>query len=204
MGVVGAMERPGDENLAGLENVSAAEPFREGGQVSATVGNADLEGAQLFPAVVKNFRSEILRSSFLHSTAPTDYSGVSPDVAVGATPWSKNCNADAVVQSAWKSLPDNSLHLPWENNFWEMCVSLADSSSSSHVGAQVGRRVVANFLRVARSFLHHVRDVSEVTWQEEGTATWEMAIGRRMSLLEFWDTDQVLVSRLIAQKQTFD
>ena len=110
---------------------------------------------------------------------------------------SENYNADFIVQSAWKSLPNREIEMPWESGFWDKFLDPSISAFDMlargvkrpmpfHAEAlqpenkedPVDKRVMARQTLEVSGFLQYIKDVPERTWREEREATWETAIRR--------------------------
>ena len=118
---------------------------------------------------------------------------------------SENYNADFIVQSAWKSLPNREIEMPWESGFWDKfldpSISAFDMLSRGvkrpmpfHAEAlqpenkedPVDKRVLARQTLEVGGFLQYVKDVPERTWREEREEIWETAIRRWILFIEQW------------------
>ena len=135
---------------------------------------------------------------------------------------SENYNTDVIVQSAWKSLPNREIELPWESGFWN---KFLDPSISAYdmlnrgikrpmpfhaeplqretMEDVVDKRVMTKQTLPVKGFLQHIKDVSERTWREEREATWEIAIRRWILLLEQWETREVPLLEALHSKSSF-
>ena len=135
---------------------------------------------------------------------------------------SENYNTDVIVQSAWKSLPNREIELPWESGFWN---KFLDPSVSAYdmltrgikrpmpfhaeplqretMEDVVDKRVMTKQTLPVKGFLQHIKDVPERTWREEREATWEIAIRRWILLLEQWGTKEVPLLEALHSKSSF-
>ena len=135
---------------------------------------------------------------------------------------SENYNADFIVQSAWKSLPNREIEMPWESGFWDKfldpSISAFDMLSRGvkrpmpfHAEAlqpenkedQVDKRVLARQTLEVGGFLQYIKDVPERTWREEREATWETAIRRWILLIEQWEAKDVPLLEALHSKTSF-
>ena len=131
-------------------------------------------------------------------------------------------NPELVVQSAWKSLANKEMELPWEGGFWDKfldpnipAIELftrgikrplpfhAEPSSSSAAVSEVDRRVMTAQTVEIKNFLQHIRDVPIRTWQEEREAVWETAVRRWVVLLDQWDAGENHLLLTLQSKATF-
>ena len=131
-------------------------------------------------------------------------------------------NPELVVQSAWKSLTNKEMELPWEGGFWDKfldpnipAIELfsrgikrplpfhAEPSSSSATVSEVDRRVMSAQTVEIKNFLQHIRDVPIRTWQEEREAVWETAVRRWVVLLDQWDAGDNHLLLTLQGKTTF-
>ena len=135
---------------------------------------------------------------------------------------SANYNTDVIVQSAWKSLPNREIELPWESGFWN---KFLDPSISAYdmlargikrpmpfhaeplqhgtMEDVVDKRVVTKQTLPVTGFLQHIKDVPERTWREEREAMWEIAIRRWILLLEQWEPRDVPLLEALHSKDSF-
>ena len=157
------------------------------------------------------------------SFLPTDFSGDLPfpfdfsDVGL-----QQSYNVDAVVSSAWHSLRSEDYKMPWETDFWDQFlnpeVTVMEQLSRGfkrpmsappvHVAkssedVEVDRRVAQKTFPLITSFLQHIKDVPERSWQEERDALWETSIRRWVALLDQWTAEDSLLLQAIQGKNTF-
>ena len=135
---------------------------------------------------------------------------------------SANYNTDVIVQSAWKSLPNREIELPWESGFWNKFLDPSISAYNmlargikrpmpfhaeplQHETMEdvVDKPVVTKQTLPVTGFLQHIKDVPERTWREEREATWEIAIRRWILLLEQWETRDVPLLEALHSKSSF-
>ena len=136
----------------------------------------------------------------------TDFSGFLPGSSLDRSlDVSSDYNPETVVQSAWKSLATENVKLPWERGFWDSFLDpntsvmdmlgrgfkrpvpapvLQESASASSV--EIERRVFPRPFKEVKSFLQHVRDIPERSWQEEREAMWETSVRRWVALTDTW------------------
>ena len=136
----------------------------------------------------------------------TDFSGFLPEnSSVSDLGVASDYNPETVVQSAWKSLSAETFKLPWERGFWDPFLDpnksvmdmmekgfkrplpapvIQDSGSTS--SSEVERRVFPRPFQEVKSFLQHVRDIPERSWQEEREAMWETSVRRWVALTDTW------------------
>ena len=131
-------------------------------------------------------------------------------------------NPELVVQSAWKSLTNKEMELPWEGGFWDKfldpnipAIELfsrgikrplpfhAEPASSSAAVSEVDRRAMSAQTVEIKNFLQHIRDVPIRTWQEEREAVWETAVRRWVVLLDQWDAGDNHLLLTLQGKTTF-
>eukprot|EP00435_Cladocopium_sp_Y103_P063051 s1132_g24.t1 len=161
--------------------------------------------------------------SYEPSLCPTDFSGELPfPSGLSGIELSSDYNPNAVVSAAWNSLRSEVYKMPWENNFWDQfldpSVSVMDQLSSgfkrplpapavaiagSSESSEVDRRVAAKTFPVVTSFLQHIRDVPERSWQEERDALWETAIRRWVALIDHWEPGDSMLLNAIRAKSNF-
>ena len=163
------------------------------------------------------------QSSGYDPSCCTDFSGFLPHgTSDGQEPLSLKYDADRILHSAWNSLPSREPELHGESDFWtrfldpnisamdmltkgiKRPMSVADVSSlNSSASTEVGRRVEAHQTVEVKSFLQHIRDVSEKTWKEEREAQWEIAIRRWVAILESWNAENIPLASAIQSKDNF-
>ena len=177
------------------------------------------EGDRLFGGPELEHNSPYYEPSLL----PTDFSETLPcpsfeqPVALAS-----NYNVDAVVNSAWNSLRSDVYKLPWETDFWNQfldpgvtvmeqmargfkrpmstpAVTVAEASDS----AEVDRRVSTKTFPLITSFLQHIKDVPERSWQEERESLWETGIRRWVALVEQWHVGDSVLLQSLHNKRTF-
>ena len=177
------------------------------------------EGDRLFGGSELEHNSPYYEPSLL----PTDFSETLPcpsfeqPVALAS-----NYNVDAVVNSAWNSLRSDVYKLPWETDFWNQfldpgvtgmeqmargvkrpmstpAVTVAEASDS----AEVDRRVSTKTFPLITSFLQHIKDVPERSWQEERESLWETGIRRWVALVEQWHVGDSVLLQSLHNKRTF-
>ena len=115
-------------------------------------------------------------ASYYEPSIRSDFSRFLPVFTTdGCEPLAADYDADRVVQSAWKSLPNTELELHWEKDFWSRFldpnVSALDmmtrgikrpmpvpdvTASSSSVATDVERRVASNQTVEVKNFLQHI------------------------------------------------
>ena len=182
-----------------------------------TTGN--LQGVELFGYS----DGEVGSAAYEPSMLQTDFSGDLPvhtgdeDLGISA-----GYNVDAVVGSAWNNLRSEDYKLRWETDFWDqfldpsvsvmeqmskgfkrpLAVPVLQSTDSTDT-TEVDRRVAAKPFPLIKSFLKHVKDVPECSWQEEREACWETGIRRWVALLDQWNAGDSTLLQAIHSKQTF-
>ncbi len=131
---------------------------------------------------------------------------------------SETYDADAVLDSAWKNIPDPGLKQFWENDFWENLfnpsISAVDSMTrglkrpfqpqpvdESLDHEELVEHRIAKKISVATgpSYLHCVADSVELSWKEEREAKWEVAVRRWVSLIDSWTGDAHICQLLRGQ-----
>ena len=153
----------------------------------------------------------------------TDFSGdlpvhtVDDDLGISA-----GYSVEAVVGSAWNNLRSEDYKLPWETDFWDqfldpnvfvmeqmskgfkrpLAVPVLQATDSTDT-TEVDRRVAAKPFPLIKSFLKHVKDVPERSWQEEREACWETGIRRWVALLDQWIAGDSTLLQAIQSKRTF-
>ena len=135
---------------------------------------------------------------------------------------SENYNADFIVQSAWKSLPNREIEMPWESGFWDKFLDPsisafdmlergvkrpmpfhAETLKPENKEDPVDKRVMARQTLEVSGFLQYIKDVPERTWREEREATWETAIRRWILLIEQWEAKDVPLLEALHSKTSF-
>ena len=157
------------------------------------------------------------------SLVPTDFSEMLPFPSrEHAATLSNSYNVDAVVTSAWNSLRSDVYQMPWENEFWNQFLdpgitvmeqmsrgfkrpmsTPAVAVSNASDGAEIDRRVSAKTYPLITSFLQHIKDVPERSWQEEREALWETSIRRWIALVDQWHSDESALLKSLHSKHTF-
>ena len=159
--------------------------------------------------------------SYAPSLAQTDSSEQLPVMSFDeGLKLSGKYSVSAVVTSAWTSLQSETPKLPWEQDFWSGFLDPTkhaldgfykgfkrplpfhfDGGSTASSSVEVDRRVVTKTYPKVQSFLKHIRDVPEKSWQEERDALWEIAIRRWVAVLDACHAeDSLLIQSLQAQK----
>jgi hypothetical protein len=179
----------------------------------------NLEGVDLFGTSEQDAQSLAYEPSFL----PTDFSGDLPFPSdVSDAELQRSYNVDAVVSSAWHSLRSEDYKMPWETDFWDQFLNpnltvmeqlsrgfkRPLSAPAVHVAkssedVEVDRRVAQKTFPLITSFLQHIKDVPERSWQEERDALWETGIRRWVALLDQWTADDSSLLQAIQGKNTF-
>ena len=164
-----------------------------------------------------------LSVSYAPSVAQTDFSGLLPEVSdVEEVPLISGYDPDVAVSAAWNGLSAAEPKMPWETDFWEAffdpTISAFDQltkgvkrpmpypmvdAKDSVAEVEVERRVASKPFPAVKSFLKHIKDVSEKSWQEERDAIWEMAIRRWVALLSSWDPDSAMLVHAVQQQESF-
>ena len=164
-----------------------------------------------------------LSVSYAPSVAQTDFSGLLPEVSdVEEVPLVSGYDPDVAVSAAWNGLSAAEPKMPWETDFWEAffdpTISAFDQltkgvkrpmpypmvdAKDSVAEVEVERRVASKPFPAVKSFLKHIKDVSEKSWQEERDAIWEMAIRRWVALLSSWDPDSAMLVHAVQQQESF-
>ena len=104
---------------------------------------------------------------------------------------SRDYNTAATVGSAWTSLQLDIPKLPWEHDFWSGFLDLTKSAmdlfhkgykrpmpfhfegnATASTESEAERRVVSKSFSGLQSFIKHIKDVTEESWQEERDALW--------------------------------
>eukprot|EP00435_Cladocopium_sp_Y103_P010168 s4526_g2.t1 len=162
-------------------------------------------------------------TDYVPTTVAADFSAVLPlSRDNDELPLSSSYNTDAVVTSAWQTLQTESYKLPWETDFWSQFLDPSVSAveqlskgykrpvpvppvevSTASTEVEVDRRVATKSFPKIDSFLQHIRDVPEKSWQEEREAQWEIAIRRWVALLDTWSVEGSLLVHTIQTKPSF-
>ena len=119
----------------------------------------------------------------------SDFSALLPTVSDVTTEELTDYKPDVVVQSAWQTLNNKELELPWEGGFWDKFLDpnipaidlfsrgikrpmpfYAEPSQSSAASSEVSKRAVGRQVEQVTGFLQHIRDVPIRTWREEREA----------------------------------
>lgn len=177
------------------------------------------EGEKLFEGPEPETQSLHYEPSLL----PTDFSETFPfSWSEQHVELSSNYNVDAVVNSAWNSLRSDVYKMPWETDFWNQfldpevtvmeqmsrgfkrpmatpAVTVAESSDN----AEVDRRVSTKTFPLITSFLQHIKDVPERSWQEERESLWETAIRRWVALVDQWHVGESVLLQSLHNRSTF-
>ena len=171
---------------------------------------ADLSSWTLVTGHVFGSVSEHAGSMYEPSIA-SDFSGFLPVFTTdGCKPVAVDYDADRVVQSAWKSLPNIELEPHWESDFWtrffdpnttaldmmtkgiKRPMPVPDASTAIEcTEVEVERRIATKQTVEVKNFLQHIRDIPERTWREEREAQWEVAIRRWVALIETWEASEI-------------
>ena len=153
----------------------------------------------------------------------SDFSAMLPTVSdVSMDVLSEEYNTERIVQSAWQTLTNRELELPWDGGFWnsflDPTVSAMDlftrgikrpmpfhveHSQGSAASSAVEDRVITSQVVEVKSFLQHIRDVPIKTWREEREATWEVAVRRWVALLDQWSPGDTPLLIALQQQETF-
>ena len=153
----------------------------------------------------------------------SDFSAMLPAVSdASVDTLADDYNAEMVVQSAWQTLTNRELELPWDGGFWnsflDPTVSAMDlftrgmkrpmpfhfeHSQGSAASSAVESRVITNQVTEVKSFLQHIRDVPIRTWREEREATWEVAVRRWVALLDQWIPADTPLLVALQNQETF-
>jgi len=153
----------------------------------------------------------------------TDFHAMLPvDSDMSMETMAESYDPERVVQSAWKSLANKEVELPWEGGFWDKflgpnipAIELftrgikrplpfhVESASSSAEVSEVGRRAMSTQTVDIKNFLQHIRDVPIRTWQEEREAVWETAVRRWVVLLDQWNASDTPLLLTLQSKTTF-
>ena len=75
--------------------------------------------------------------------------------------------------------------------------------ASGSEAAEVDRRVATKTFPMISSFLKHVKDILERSWQDEREALWETGIRRWIVLVDQWEAGDSLLLLAIQSKQNF-
>ena len=130
--------------------------------------------------------------SMYEPSLASDFSGFLPAfTADGCSPVAVGYDADKIVQSAWKSLPNTELEPHWESDFWtrflDPNITALDmmtkgikrpmpvpdvSIAVECTDVDVERRVASKQTVEVKNFLQHIRDIPERNWREEREAQW--------------------------------
>ena len=112
--------------------------------------------------------------------------------------------------------------MPWETDFWTqfldpgvsvmeqmskglkrpLAAPIVEQASGSEA-AEVDRRVATKTFPMISSFLKHVKDILERSWQDEREALWETGIRRWIVLVDQWEAGDSLLLLAIQSKQNF-
>ena len=183
---------------------------------------ADLSSWTLVTGHVFGSVSEHAGSMYEPSIA-SDFSGFLPVFTTdGCKPVAVDYDADRVVQSAWKSLPNIELEPHWESDFWtrffdpnttaldmmtkgiKRPMPVPDASTTIEcTEVEVERRIATKQTVEVKNFLQHIRDIPERTWREEREAQWEVAIRRWVALIETWEASEIPLAVSIQSKDSF-
>jgi hypothetical protein len=112
--------------------------------------------------------------------------------------------------------------LPWEQDFWSGFLDPAkpvleqfykgfkrplpfhyEGTLTSTSESEVDRRVVSKTYPGLQSFIKHIKDVSERSWQEERDALWEIVIRRWVAVLDACEAGDNLLILSLQCKTSF-
>lgn len=157
--------------------------------------------------------SDVHQHSEGYAPSVGDVSAVTPALSAGY-------DADAVLDSAWKSLQSSSLKHFWEDTFWESLLDdrvqpadimtnalkrplpvlfIGEEKQVEPVEQRIAKRIAVT---EGPAFLRVVRDTTEQSWQEEREAKWEISIRRWVALIDSWN-DTSKIASLIQGKTEF-
>ena len=192
--------------------------------------NLFLESSQVRPDVELGHCSqtqetgfEVGSVSYTPSIAKTDFAEFLPGQSADADlEFSRNYDTAAVVSSAWTSLQSEIPKLPREQDFWSGFLDPAkpvleqfhkgfkrplpfhyEGTSTSASKSEVDRRVVSKPYPGLQSFIKHIKDVPEKSWQEERDALWEIAIRRWVAVLDTCEAGDNLLILSLQCKTSF-
>jgi hypothetical protein len=191
--------------------------------VEPSQARPDVELEHDFQTTLLETGFEVGSVSYAPSIAKTDFTEFLPGQSVDEElELSRNYDTAAVVSSAWTSLQSEIPKLPWEQDFWSGFLNPAkpaleqfyrgfkrplpfhyEGKATSTPESEVERRVVYKTYPGLQSFIKHIKDVPEKSWQEERDALWEIAIRRWVAVLDACEAGDNLLLLSLQCKTSF-